>query len=101
GVGEGNDVVRADHDDWMADRVEHDLRKIERTHFGLCGTAHAASFMVSGAALLSASRTAAITAAGSKEVIAMLRSLRGAAGAWRSRYQPRCLRAWRRPLSVP
>ena len=111
GIGVVDQPVGADHDHRPADRVEHDLRGIECRGrrllrilgLGRLGIQIHATSLSSGAVEPSAKaeRSAAITMAGSVAVSTALRVAGPANGAWRSRYQPRCLRACLRPLSMP
>ncbi len=81
-------VVRIDHDDGMADGVEHDG----------CGVSpvgqfrHHAALRI-GCVSSKAMRSASDTAFGSVDVMIAARSALDVSDAWRSRYQPRCLRA--------
>ena len=100
GIGEGDAIVRAHHDDGMADRVEDDLRRVAERRCTR-GRVHAAFLSLNWPASRSAAPIIAMTASGSVDVRAALRRSGPQSGAWRSRYQPRCLRACRTPLSRP
>src|SRR5690606_2518184 len=104
GIGKGNKSLWVDHDDRPPDRVEHDLGGIcmaGRTGDG-SGRAHAA-LRISDArgTARKAARRPEMTSDGSVPVMIFLRRSGATPCTWRSRYQPRCFRACRRPLSTP
>ena len=101
GVGVADEIVGTDHDDRAADGVEHQLRGVFLPRFGLLSDAHAATGKRTGLSLTSASRRPATTSAGTSERRIRCRNSGETDCAWRSRYQPRCLRACRTPLSTP
>ena len=101
GIGIIDEAVRPDHDHRPADGVENDLRAIEVGRFCRRGVQIHAACLTAAATSAKARCNAVMTAAGSVAVRIVLRVSAAADGAWRSRYQPRCLRACRRPLSTP
>src|SRR5690606_3842887 len=95
-IGKSDEAFCVHHDDRMDQRIENELR--HAVIWGQDGRVHAA-FLPAGLPE-NASRIMASTFAGSVAAISAERHV-SASPPQVSRYQPRCLRAWRSPCPTP